>query len=248
MAKPTTRSELADYCLRALGAPVVEINIDDDQIEDRIDEAIQFWQEYHSDAAVRTLIKHEVTAAELASNEIEVPDAVLSIVRVLEFQDFSSASLFNAKYQMYLNDFFGMRNPGGLLNYELTSQYMSLVEDILNGHGQAMSFNRHKNTVKFHADIADHVAEGDFIIFETFQTVNPSSYPDVFDDMGLKELLTLLIKKQWGQNLIKFQGVKLPGGVELNGRQIYDDALGELADIKARMRAEYEMPPLDMIG
>jgi hypothetical protein len=248
MAKPTTRSELADYCLRALGAPVVEINIDDDQIEDRIDEAIQFWQEYHSDAAVRTLIKHEVTAGELASNEIEVPDAVLSIVRVLEFQDFSSASLFNAKYQMYLNDFFGMRNPGGLLNYELTSQYMSLVEDILNGHGQAMSFNRHKNTVKFHADIADHVAEGDFIIFETFQTVNPSSYPDVFDDMGLKELLTLLIKKQWGQNLSKFEGMQLPGGVTINGSAIYEQATADIKELKETWQLKYEEPLDIFIG
>lgn len=248
MAKPTTRSELADYCLRALGAPVVEINIDDDQVEDRIDEAIQFWQEYHSDAAVRTLIKHQVTSAELTSNEIEVPDAVLSVVRVLDFQDFSSASLFNAKYQMYLNDFFGMRNPGGLLNYELTSQYMSLVEDILNGHGQALSFNRHKNTIKFHADIKDHVAEGDYVIFETYQTVNPATYPDVFDDMGLKELLTLLIKKQWGQNLSKFEGMQLPGGVTINGSAIYEQATADIKELKETWQLKYEEPVDLFIG
>jgi len=248
MAKPTTRTELADYCLRALGAPVVEINIDDDQIEDRIDEAIQFWQEYHSDATVKTLIKHQVTAAELTSNEIEVPDAVIAVVRVLGFEDFTSASLFNAKYQMYLNDFFGMRNPGGLLNYELTSQYMSLVEDILNGHGTQMAFNRHKNTVKFYADIKDHVAEGEFIIFETYQTVDPASYTDVFDDMGLKELLTLLIKKQWGQNLSKFEGMQLPGGVTISGATIYEQATADIQALKETWQLKYEEPVDFFIG
>jgi hypothetical protein len=248
MAKPTTRSELADYCLRALGAPVVEINIDEDQIEDRIDEALQFWQEYHSDATVKTLIKHQVTAAELESNEITVPDAVLSVVRVLGFEDFSSASLFNAKYQMYLNDFFGMRNPGGLLSYELTSQYMSLVEDILNGHGQPLSFNRHKNTVKFHASISDHLVEGEYIIFETYQTIDPSTYTDVFDDMGLKELLTLLIKKQWGQNLSKFEGMQLPGGVTMNGTKIYEDAVADIKELKETWQLKYEEPVDFSIG
>ncbi len=248
MAKPTTRTELADYCLRELGSPVVEINIDDDQIEDRIDEAIQFWQEYHSDATVKTLIKHQVTASELTSNEIEVPDSILSVVRVLAFQDFSSNSIFNAKYQMYLNDFYGMRNPSGLLNYELTQQYMSLVEDILNGHGQMFAFNRHKNTVKFHADIADHVAEGEYIIFEAYQTVDPSAYTDVFDDMGLKELLTLLIKKQWGQNLSKFEGMQLPGGVTINGTKIYDDAVSDIKELKETWQLKYEEPVDFFIG
>ncbi len=248
MAKPTTRTELAEYCLRELGSPVVEINIDDDQIEDRIDEAIQFWQEYHSDATVKTLIKHQVTASELTSNEIEVPDSILSVVRVLAFQDFSSNSIFNAKYQMYLNDFYGMRNPSGLLNYELTQQYMSLVEDILNGHGQMFAFNRHKNTVKFHADIADHVSEGDYIIFEAYQTVDPSSYADVFDDMGLKELLTLLIKKQWGQNLSKFEGMQLPGGVTINGATIYEQATTDLQTLKETWQLKYEEPVDFFIG
>ena len=246
--KPTTRTELGEYCLRELGAPVVEINIDDDQLEDRIDEAIQYWQEYHSDATVKTLIKHQVTAGELTSNEIELPDAVLSVVRVLGFQDFSSNSIFNAKYQMYLNDFYGMRNPSGLLNYELTQQYMSLVEDILNGHGQQFAFNRHKNTVKFHSTISDHVSEGEYIIFEAYQTINPMNYPDVYDDMGLKELLTLLIKKQWGQNLIKFEGMQLPGGVTISGAKLYDDAVADIKELKETWQLRYENPVDFFIG
>ena len=167
---------------------------------------------------------------------------------VLGFEDFTSASLFNAKYQMYLNDFFGMRNPGGLLNYELTSQYMSLVEDILNGHGTQMAFNRHKNTVKFYADIKDHVAEGEFIIFETYQTVDPASYTDVFDDMGLKELLTLLIKKQWGQNLSKFEGMQLPGGVTISGATIYEQATADIQALKETWQLKYEEPVDLFIG
>lgn len=248
MAKPTSRTELADYCLRELGAPVVEINIDDDQIEDRLDEAIQYWQEYHSDATVKSLIKHQVTSTEITNNEITVPDSVLSVVRVLGFEDLSASSMFNAKYQMHLNDFYGMRNPSGLVNYELTSQYMSLVEDVLNGHGVSIAFNRHKNTVKFHAEIGDHVTEGDFLIFETYQTVNPASYTDVYDDMGLKELLTLLIKKQWGQNLSKFEGMQLPGGVTISGAKIYDDAVADLKELKETWQLRYEEPVDFFIG
>ena len=125
---------------------------------------------------------------------------------------------------------------------------MSLVEDILNGHGQQISFNRHKNTIKFHANISDHVTEGEFIIFETYQTVDPSAYTDVFDDMGLKELLTLLIKKQWGQNLSKFEGMQLPGGVTISGATIYEQATADIQALKETWQLKYEEPADIFIG
>lgn len=248
MARPTTRAQLADYCLRALGAPVVEINVDEDQIEDRIDEAIQFWQEYHSDAMVRSFIKHQITQDEIDNNRITVPDAVLSVTRVLSFQDSTASSMFNTKYQMYLNDVSGLRNSGGLVNYEMTSQYLSLIDDIITGHGVQISYVRHANLIEFHSSLSDRVSENDWIIIECYQTVNPTQYADVYNDMALKELCTLLIKKQWGQNIMKFEGMQLPGGVTINGRQTYEDAVNDLKELKEKFDSLYSMPPDFFIG
>lgn len=249
MARPTTRAELAEYCLRALGAPVMEINIDDDQIEDRIDEALQFWQEYHSDALVRTFLKHQITEENINSNSINnLPDAVLSVTRVLSFQDTSASSLFSLKYQMHLNDIYGLRNPGGLVNYEMTSQYISLVEDIITGHGVQLSYVRHMNKIEFHSSLKDYVTAGQWIVIECYLAINPLNYPEVYNDMALKELCTLLIKKQWGQNLSKFEGMQLPGGVTIQGRQIYDDAVNDLKELKETWQLKYETPPDFFIG
>jgi hypothetical protein len=243
MARPSTRAELADYCLRALGAPVMEINIDDDQLEDRIDEALQYWQEYHSDAVVRTLLKHQITQDDLDDNKISnLPENILSVTRILSFNDTSSASMFSAKYQMFLNDVYGLRNPGGIINYEMTSQYISLVQNIITGHTAQLSYARHMDAIQFHGLLRDKTKVGDFIIIECYTSVDPVGYPDVYNDMALKELLTLLIKKQWGQNLSKFEGMQLPGGVTINGRQIYEEAVADLKELKERFDLFYSDP------
>lgn len=249
MARPSTRSELADYCLRALGAPVMEINIDDDQLEDRIDEALQYWQEYHSDAVVRTLLKHQITQDDLDNNKISnLPENILSVTRILSFNDTSSASMFSAKYQMFLNDVYGLRNPGGIINYEMTSQYISLVQNIITGHTAQLSYARHMDTIQFHGLLRDKTKVGDFIIIECYTSVDPSGYPDVYNDMALKELCTLLIKKQWGQNLSKFEGMQLPGGVTINGRQIYEEAVADLKELKERFDLFYSTPVDFFVG
>jgi hypothetical protein len=248
MARPSTRSELAEYCLRALGHPVIEINIDDDQLEDRIDEAIQYWQDYNRDGVVRTFVKHAVTAEQLESGVIPIPDSVLTISQVLSFQDLSSVGLFNAKYQMHLNDFFGLRNPGGLVNYEMTQQYMGLVEDVITGHGVQMSYSRVKGNVTFFQKLSESLSEGSFIIFDCYVLVNPSDYPKIYNDPSLKELCTLLIKKQWGINISKFEGMQLPGGVTINGRQIYEDAVNDIKEFKEGYQSKYENPVDFYIG
>ena len=243
MAKPTTREELAEYCLRALGAPVIEINIDEDQIDDRIDEAIQFYQEYHADAVVRTFIKHEVTQDTIDTRTIDLPDSVLSVTRVIGLGDAGTGSMFNVKYQMHLNDVADLRKlGGGLVNYEMTKQYLSLIDDIINGHGQQVSYSRHKNTIKIHSEVESLSEIGQFIIIECYQTIDPNTYPEVYNDMALKELLTLLLKKQWGSNLIKFEGMQLPGGVTINGRPIYDDAVTDLKELKETWDLKYSNP------
>lgn len=243
MAKPSTRQELTDYCLRALGAPVLEINIDEDQIEDRIDEAIQFYQEYHSDAVVRTFYKHVVTAADITNNYITLPEELISVLRVLNINSGDATDMFSVNYQMHLNDFYGLRNPGSLVNYEMTKQYMSAIELILTGSSQQIIFTRHMNRLSIQDNWQDFVTIGQYIIIEGYQTINPNDFTDVYNDMLLKKYVIALFKKQWGTNLLKFDGMTLPGGITMNGRAIYDDALSDIEKIETDFESRYQMPP-----
>jgi hypothetical protein len=243
MAKPTTRQELADYCLRALGAPVLEINIDEDQIEDRIDEAIQFYQEYHSDAVVRTFYKHQVTPTDYVNNYLTLPDELISVLRVLNLSSGDAADMFSVKYQMFLNDLYGLRKPDSLINYEMTKQYMNAIELILTGSTQQIIFTRHMNRLSIQDDWKSYVSIGQYIIIEGYQTINPNDFTEVYNDMLLKKYLTALLKKQWGTNLLKFEGMTLPGGITLNGRAIYEDAIADIEKIETDFDTKYQMPP-----
>lgn len=243
MAKPSSRQELADYCLRALGAPVLEINIDEDQIEDRIDEAIQFYQEYHSDAVVRTFYKHRVTKTDYDNNYLTLPDQLISVLRVLNLSSGDAADMFSVKYQMFLNDLYGLRKPDSLVNYEMTKQYMNAIELILTGSTQQIIFTRHMNRLSIQDDWKNYVQIGQYIIIEGYQTIDPNDFTDVYNDMLLKKYLTALLKKQWGTNLLKFEGMTLPGGVTLNGRAIYEDAIADIEKIETDFDTKYQMPP-----
>ena len=248
MAKPTSRQGLIDYCLRALGAPVLEINIDEDQAEDRVDEALQFYQEYHSDAVVRTFIKHQVTQTDYDNDYITLPDQLISVLRVLNLATGDAADMFSVKYQLYLNDLYGLRNPESLVNYEMTKQYMSTIELILSGNSQQITFSRHMNRLSIQDNWKEFVQIGQYIIIEGYQTIDPNTYTDVYNDMMLKKYLTALLKRQWGINLIKFEGMTLPGGVTINGRAIYDDALADIEKIETDFDSKYQMPPDFFVG
>ena len=243
MAKPTSRQQLIDYCLRALGAPVLEINIDEDQAEDRVDEALQFYQEYHSDAVVRTFVKHQVTEADYTNNYLTLPDQLISVLRVLNLSTGDASDMFSVKYQLFLNDLYGLRNPESLVNYEMTKQYMNAIELILTGNSQQITFSRHMNRLSIQDDWKEFVNVGQYIIIEGYQTIDPNTYTDVYNDMMLKKYLTALLKRQWGINLIKFEGMTLPGGVTINGRAIYDDALADIEKIETDFDSKYQMPP-----
>jgi len=248
MAKPTSRQELADYCLRALGAPVLEINIDEDQIEDRIDEAIQFYQEYHSDAVVRTFVKYKIEEVDFNRGYFVLPDQLISVLRVLNLSSGDAADMFSVKYQMFLNDLYGLRNPESLINYEMTKQYMGAIEMILTGNSQQIIFTRHMNRLSIQDDWKNVVKVGQYIIIEGYQTIDPNQYTDVYNDMLLKKYLTALLKRQWGINLLKFEGMQLPGGVTINGRAIYEDALNDIEKIETDFDTKYQMPPDFFMG
>jgi hypothetical protein len=247
-SRPSTRDELAQYCLRALGAPVIEINVDEDQIQDRIDEALQFYQEYHADAIVRTFVKHKITQEDFDTGIIQCSDEILSVVRVFNLASGPSADMFNVKYQMFLNDMYSLRNPGDLINYEITKQYLSLIEMTLTGMSQQIIYARHKNTLTIKNDWKGHLGVGSYIIIECYTTINPNQYPDVYNDMALKRYCIALIKRQWGLNLLKFEGMQLPGGVTLNGRAIYDDAKEEILKMEEEFDSKYGLPTDFFVG
>jgi hypothetical protein len=246
-----SREELKDYCLRKLGAPVIEINVDIDQIEDRVDEALQFYQEFHSDATVRTYFKYQVTAADVTNEYITLPKSILYVSKMFPVSaSFNNVTnMFSVKYQMMLNDIADLQNfAGDLAYYEQMQQYLSMIDMKLNGTPQ-VQFSRRQNRLYIFGDFADKdIKEGDYVIAEVYQIIDPEQFTFVYDDRFLKKYATALIKRQWGANLIKFEGMQLPGGVTLNGRQIFDDAMQEIDKIEEEMRLEYELPPDFFVG
>ena len=281
MAQPASRSDFKNYCLRQLGAPVLEINVADEQIDDIIDDALQYFHERHFDGVLRTYLKYQVTQDDIDrgkgpgqsgvtgittttatatidgasmqfdweenSNYLQVPPSVIGVEKVFHFDGSQSMSsgMFSIKYQLFLNDiyFWGAME---MLTYNMTRTYLADLEFALTTQKQ-FRFNQRMD--RLYLDISwGEVTAGDYLVIDCFRTLDPNDYTRVWNDSFLKKYTTALLKKQWGQNLIKFQGVKLPGGVELNGREIYEDGVKELEIIREMMSNTYELPPLDMIG
>ena len=281
MAKPTTRQELIDYCFRKLGAPVLEINVDDDQADDLVDDALQLFGERHFDGIEKMYLKYELSQADIdrgkasgtsgvgivtttgnstevsglgtvtsnfyeTSNFIQVPDAVVGIDKIFKFDTSAiSGGMFSIKYQLFLNDLYYF-NSVNLLQYAMTKRYLEDIDFLLTTDKQ-IRFNKRQNRLYLDLDFGAQEV-GTFLVIQCDRVLDPDNFTSVYNDSFLKLYLTALIKRQWGQNLIKFQGVKLPGGLELNGRQIYDDAEREIENIRGRLISEYELPPLDFIG
>ena len=281
MAQPASRSEFKNYCLRQLGAPVLEINVADEQIDDIIDDSLQYFHERHFDGVLRTYLKYQVTQDDIDrgkgpgqsgvlgittttatatidgatmqfdweenSNYLQVPPSVIGVEKVFHFDGSQSMSsgMFSIKYQLFLNDiyFWGAME---MLTYNMTRTYLADLEFALTTQKQ-FRFNQRMD--RLYLDISwGELTAGDYLVIDCFRTLDPNDYTRVWNDSFLKKYTTALLKKQWGQTLIKFQGVKLPGGVELNGREIYEDGVKELEIIREMMSNTYELPPLDMIG
>jgi hypothetical protein len=244
MATINTREKLIDYCKRRLGDPVIEINVDEDQVEDRIDEALQLYREYHSDGQQRTFLKHQITAADMTNKYVTVSDSVLSVNRMFPMTGSSTGrDMFSVQYQMYLNDLAFMDSfMGDLAYYKQMNQYLSLLDMTLTGTPQ-IDFSRALNRIYIQGDLEDGtLREGDYIVVEAVAAISPTEAAKIYNDRWIKEYATALIKLQWGQNLIKFDGVQLPGGVTINARQIYEDATADIEKLKEELRSEHEMP------
>lgn len=242
MANPNSRQELIDYALRKLGAPVIEVNLDEDQIEDRVDEALQFYQTYHSDAIIRTYLKHQITQTDITNKYIDVANQYTYVRAVFPIGDEnSSINMFDARYQIHLNDLYDMRNGGSLSFYYQTQSYLSTIQQVLNGNVTPIRFSRHQD--RLHLDIDwEEMNVGEYIIVDCDAIIDPQTFTQVYNDMWLKRYVTALMKYQWGVNLSKFEGMQLPGGVILNGRAILEDANAEIEKLEEEIRNNFEMP------
>ena len=282
MAQPATREELITYCKRQLGAPVLEINVADEQVQDLLDDAVQFFQERHFDGVYPAFLKYKITEDDIkrgrsrggnddnvgittstatatidggttsfsweeTSNYLQVPPEVIGVTKIFHYDGSNTITnnMFSVKYQLFLNDIYYWGSTE-ILTYAMVKTYLEDINFLLTTQKQ-IRFNQRQDRLYLDVDWAN-VTEGDYIIMDCYRVLNPNDYTRVWNDSFLKPYLTALIKRQWGMNLIKFQGVKLPGGVELNGRQIYDDAEKELERIREMMSNSYELPPQDMIG
>lgn len=251
MATVNSRASLKEWCLRSLGKPVLEVNVTDEQIDDRTDEALEFLQEFNSDLTLRTFLKHEVTATDVTNEYITLDPGIIFLTHVFPIRTAGAngSGLFDIQYQFMVNNIRDLTGYGsGLAYYEQMQQYVSMLQMKLSGTPQ-VTFTRSQNRLYIHGDFADQdLVAGDYIVAEVYAIVDPEAHVTVYNNIYLKKYLTALIKRQWGANLMKFEGIQLPGGIMLNGRQMFDDATAEIAEIEEKIRLEQEMPTDFMIG
>ena len=270
MAIPTSKSTFASYCKRALGFGVIDINVSDDQVDDRIDEALQYFSQFHYDGVEKMYLKHKITqdtidrcrtnattsatdkvdssvtaSFEEGKNFIPIPDSVLSVVQIFPFSNAQTNSMFDIRYQLRLNDLYDFSSTS-IIHYEMTMKQLDLLEHILVGE-VPIRFNQHQNRLYLDMDW-EEMTPDEFIIIECYRKIDPATYTDIFDDIYLKRYATALIKKQWGANLSKFNGVATLGGVTMNGEQIYSQAIEEIQRLEEQIQLSFETPIDYMIG
>lgn len=246
MAVPANRTDFKNFCLRKLGFPVIEINVDDDQVDDRVDEALSYYWDFHFDGSEKTFYKHQITQTDINNKYVTVPDNVLGIVNIFDVGgSVNTNNLFNIRYQIALNDLYTLTSQS-MVPYYMAMQHIQLLELILVGK-QPIRYSRWTNKLNLDMDWGK-VAVGEYLIAEAYNVVDPDTYTRAWGDRWLQRYATALIKRQWGSNLTKFTGLNLPGGVQFNGEKIYDDATKEIAELEQEMQTTYRMPPQMFIG
>lgn len=261
--KPNTREQLKEYALRKLGAPVVEINVDDAQLEDRIDDALQMFAEYHFDGVQKAFYRYVVTEEDqqngyIATNNLTKNDGaigpelangnqIISVLRIFEFSENGSSNMFSVPYQIALNDMYGLRAPGSLINYSITQQHLELLRDYLDPE-KMIRFSRVTNKIYVDMNWGEDITPGNSIVIECYVALSPNDYPEIYDDILLKKFVTASFKQQWGQNLSKYQNVTLPGGLSYNGAEIYQQGTDEMEKIEESLSNKYELPPDFFVG
>jgi hypothetical protein len=247
MANPASREQFKNYCLRRLGHPVVEINIDEDQMQDRIDDALAFYRDYHYDGTERTFLKHQVTANNVTNGYLDVPEHITGVINVFPVgTGLNANNLFNLRYQITLNEIYDWAHSQ-FQNYTESMKRIALMEEIFVGK-QPLRFNRHMDKLYIDMDWNSRIAVGQYLIIECYSALDPDVYTDVWGDWWLRQYATQLFKRQWGENLKKFEGMQLPGGVTFNGQKIWEEADQEIKRLEEEIINRYSMPAMDMIG
>ena len=270
--RPNSRQELKEYCLRRLGYPVIQINVDDAQIEDRLDDALQYFSEYHFDGVERVYMLRQVTQTDIDRRYIDLKDEVLedaskgikaapaldpegrsvvSVVKVFQlFDTLGGTGMFDAKYQIALNDLYGLRTntySDSLISYDITRRHMQMLQDMLTPE-KTLEFSRVTNRIYINMDWETQTHVGAYLLFEAYKILDPNIYTEIFNDWLLKKYCTAIIKFQWGQNLSKYSGVSLPGGVTFDAGTILTESRQEMQQIEEQIQSKYELPPEFMVG
>jgi hypothetical protein len=246
-SKPANREELKDFCLRQLGYPVVQINVDDIQVEDAVELAFEYWNEFHFNGTERTYVKHQVTSQDKSNRYITVSDNLIGATRVFKVgQNKLAMNMFDLRYQLRLNDLWDLSSTS-YVNYSLTMQHLATLDLIFTGE-TPIRFNKLTDKLHIDWDWDSDVAVNEFVVVEGFIITDPNTYSQVWNDRMLKKLATAYVKKQWGTNMKKFGGMQLPGGVTMNGQQIFEEAMNEINATEQEIRNAYESPPGFLIG
>jgi hypothetical protein len=250
MANPTTRSEFKDYCLRRLGFPVIEINVDDDQIEDRIDDALQYWQDYHFDGLQKVYYIKKILQTDIDQKYLELSNSkdasnnameIVGVTRIFPVTDSqASVNMFDLRYQLRLNELYDFTSAS-YINYTLTAQHLRSLEIMFTGE-VPIRFQRHMQKLYIDWSWGHDVSIDDVVIAECYAVINPDVYTKVWNDRWLKEYATALIKRTWGNNMKKFSGLQLPGGVTLNGDKVFQEATDEIERLEKEMETNYGSP------
>ena len=236
MSAPSSKANLIDFCKRKLGHPVIELNLDTDQIDDRIDDAIQYWRDYHNDATQHLYLKHQITSTDITNQYISVSDSILGIVNVFPVtdSDSGSVSMFDLRYQLRLNDLYDFSDVS-ILHYTMVSQHLDLIQDYFEGKAP-FDYHRHMDQLHIYMNWATDINVNEYIVIECYKAIDNSA---IYNDPWLKRYATALLKKQWGENLSKFDGITLPGGVTYNGGRILDDANAEIEKLETEIEVNH---------
>ena len=271
MATPTSKATLKTYCKRALGFGVIDINVSDDQVDDRVDEALQYFSQYHYDGVERMYLKYQITQDDIdrsvtnttttatdkldssitasfseGKNFIPIPDSVLSVIQIFPFSNAQTNSMFDIRYQLRLNDLYDFSSTS-IIHYQMTMKQLDMLEHVLVGE-VPIRFNQHQNRLYLDMDWEEITAD-EYLIIECYRKVDPDTYTDIYDDMYLKRYATALIKRQWGANLSKFNGVATLGGVTMNGADIYSQSIEEINKLEEEIKEGAFSTPINyMIG
>jgi len=243
----SSRQQFKDYVLRRLGSPVIDVNVDDEQVEDRIDDALAKFRDYHYDGTEHVYYKHVLTSTDITNQYITLPENMIGVTRVFDINDsFSATNLFNVRYQLHLNELFNISSVS-VAPYVNAMRHIEFLEEVFVGK-KPIRFNRHMDRLFIDMSWSEDVTAGQYIIIDGYRTVDPETYTDVWNDTWLKKYASALVKKQWGENLKKFEGMQLPGGVTFNGQKIWEEANEEVIKLEEEVIMDYSLPVTDMIG